>query len=47
MLAESRNYLAFAPWLGVWPGVFLATTVIAINVVGRWLQRRFVSGSRR
>lgn len=47
MLAESRDYLAIAPWLGVWPGVFLAVTVIAINVVGRWLQRRFVSGARR
>lgn len=47
MLAESRNYLAFAPWLGVWPGVFLAVTVIAINVVGRWLQRRFLSAAPR
>ena len=47
MLAESRNYLAFAPWLGVWPGVFLAVAVIAINVVGRWLQRRFLSAAPR
>ncbi|MDQ4138690.1 MAG: ABC transporter permease [Actinomycetota bacterium] len=47
MLAESRNYLSFAPWLGVWPGVFLAVTVIAINVVGRHLQRKFVSGAHR
>jgi len=47
MLSESRNYLALAPWLGVWPGVFLAVTVVAINVVGRWLQRRFVSGTGR
>lgn len=47
MLSESRNYLGLAPWLGVWPGVFLAVTVIAINVVGRRLQRVFVSGAGR
>lgn len=47
MLSESRNYLAVAPWLGVWPGVFLAVTVIAINVVGRRLQRVLVSGAGR
>ncbi|WP_082561498.1 ABC transporter permease [Microbacterium sp. Root61] len=47
MLSESRNYLALAPWLGVWPGVFLAVTVVSINLVGRWLQRRFVSGVTR
>ena len=47
MLAESRDYLGLAPWLGIWPGVFLAVTVIAINLVGRWLQRRFVSGAPR
>ena len=47
MLSESRNYLGLAPWLGIWPGVFLAVTVIAINVVGRRLQRRFVSGAAR
>jgi peptide/nickel transport system permease protein len=47
MLSESRNYLAFASWLGIWPGAFLAVTVIAINVVGRWLRRRYVSGVQR
>lgn len=47
MLAESRNYLSLAPWLGLWPGVFLAATVIAVNVVGRHLQRTFVSGAHR
>lgn len=47
MLAESRNYLSLAPWLGIWPGIFLAVTVIAVNVVGRHLQRRYVSGAHR
>lgn len=47
MLSESRNYLALAPWLGVWPGAFLAVTVIAINLIGRRLQRAFVSGGAK
>ena len=45
MLAESRDYLSRAPWLGVWPGVFLALTVVSINVIGRYAQRRFLSGT--
>lgn len=43
MLADSRNYLTLAPWLALWPGVFLAATVISVTVIGRWLQRRFLS----
>ncbi len=43
MLSDSRNYLTLAPWLGLWPGVFLAATVVCVTVIGRWLQRRFVS----
>ena len=45
MLAESRDYLSRAPWLGIWPGVFLALTVVSINVIGRYAQRRFLSGT--
>ncbi|HEX5859484.1 MAG TPA: ABC transporter permease [Microbacterium sp.] len=43
MLSDSRNYLTLAPWLALWPGAFLAATVVAVTVIGRWLQRRFVS----
>ncbi len=43
MLSDSRNYLTLAPWLALWPGMFLAATVISVTVIGRWLQRRFVS----
>lgn len=43
MLSDSRNYLSLAPWLALWPGVFLASTVTSVTVIGRWLQRRFVS----
>ncbi len=47
MLAESRNYLSSAPTLGLWPGLMLALTVISINVLGRYLQRRYISGAHR
>jgi peptide/nickel transport system permease protein len=41
MLSESLNYIQ-ADWeLAVFPGVALALTVIAINVVGRDLAARF------
>lgn len=43
MLSESRNYLAVAWWLGFWPGAFLAATVISVTIIGRSLQRRFLS----
>ena len=43
MLSDSRNYLTLAPWLALWPGVFLAATVVSVTVIGRRLQRRFVS----
>lgn len=43
MLSDSRNYLTLAPWLALWPGAFLAATVVSVTVIGRWLQRRFVS----
>lgn len=43
MLSEARNSLAQAPWLGLFPGVVLTATVICCTVLGRHLQRRFVS----
>ena len=41
MLAEGRNYLRNAWWTGVWPGVAITLTVIAVNTVGRYWQARF------
>ncbi len=34
MLAEGRQYLATAWWVGTFPGLFLMLTIIAINLVG-------------
>lgn len=41
MLAEGRNYLRHAWWIGVWPGVAITLTVVAVNTVGRYWQARF------
>ena len=32
--AESRTYMFDAPWLAIWPGVFLSLTVFGWNVLG-------------
>ena len=32
--SESRSYMEIAPWLAIWPGVFLSLTVFGWNVLG-------------
>jgi peptide/nickel transport system permease protein len=44
MLAEGQGYLTIAPWIGVFPGVALALTVFAFNLVGDWLRGRLDPG---
>ncbi|RDJ22412.1 ABC transporter permease [Bosea caraganae] len=41
MLAEARNYLRVAWWIGVWPGVAITLTVISISILGRRWQASF------
>jgi peptide/nickel transport system permease protein len=41
MLSDGRNYLSTAWWLGVFPGLAITLTVIAVNLVGRRAQARF------
>ena len=31
---EGRTYMEMAPWLALWPGVFLTTTVYSLNMFG-------------
>lgn len=38
MLAEGREYLQEAWWLVTFPGIAIALTVLAINVLGDWLR---------
>jgi peptide/nickel transport system permease protein len=41
MLSDGRDYLSTAWWLGVFPGLAITLTVIAVNLVGRRAQARF------
>jgi peptide/nickel transport system permease protein len=38
MMADARDYLAVAWWMGIFPGVALMLTVLAINLLGDWLR---------
>jgi peptide/nickel transport system permease protein len=41
MLAEGNNYLTSAPWVEIFPGIAIAITVLAFNLIGDGLRRRF------
>jgi peptide/nickel transport system permease protein len=41
MLAEARNYLRVAWWIGVWPGLAITLTVISISILGQRWQAAF------
>jgi len=47
MLSEGRDFLSVAWWLGVFPGLALTVTVIAVNVLGRGAQARLGGGRLR
>ena len=38
IMAEGRTYFQFAPWMIFFPGVFLAITVLAVNILGDGLR---------
>jgi len=38
IIAEGRTYFQIGPWMILFPGLFLATTVLAINLVGDGLR---------
>jgi ABC-type dipeptide/oligopeptide/nickel transport system permease subunit len=40
MLAVGRQYLVVYPWMAVLPGLAIAITALAINLVGEWLRLR-------
>jgi peptide/nickel transport system permease protein len=40
MIAQSRLYLSLAPWTIFWPGLALALTVLALNLLGDGLRDR-------
>lgn len=46
MLSQGQNDLALGWWVGVFPGLFITLTVIAVTVLGRWLQKKFEGRDR-
>ncbi len=38
IMAEGRTYFQFAPWMIFFPGIFLAVTVLAVNMLGDGLR---------
>lgn len=44
MLADGQNFLTQAPWIGIFPGLALALTVLSFNLVGDSLRRRLDPG---
>jgi len=40
MLADGRDYITFAWWLCVWPGVAIVLVVLSCNLLGDWLRVR-------
>ncbi|MFJ9567306.1 ABC transporter permease [Streptomyces fuscichromogenes] len=47
LLSAGRDFLQTAWWLGVFPGAAVTSTVIAVNVVGRFVQQRFTRRTSR
>ncbi|MGW4234052.1 ABC transporter permease [Streptomyces sp. NPDC004980] len=47
LLSTGRDFLQTAWWIGVFPGAAVTTTVIAVNVVGRFAQQRFTRRTTR
>ncbi len=40
MLKDARNYMALAPWMAIYPGLALAFTVFAFNILGDVLSEK-------
>ncbi|MBC7134271.1 MAG: ABC transporter permease, partial [Oceanibaculum nanhaiense] len=38
IMAEGRVYFQLAPWIILFPGIFLSLTVLAVNILGDGLR---------
>jgi peptide/nickel transport system permease protein len=38
LLFDGKDYLTIAPWMVLWPGIFISLTILAINFVGDGLR---------
>jgi peptide/nickel transport system permease protein len=39
LLEQAKNYLLFAPWLSIFPGLFILTAALGVVLLGRGVQR--------
>ena len=42
MLQNSLSYLAEAPWMSIFPGIFITLTVLSFNILGDYLQKHMI-----
>lgn len=47
MLAEGRQYITYAPWLVLLPGIAIMLTVLSMNMMGDWLRVRLDPKTRQ
>jgi peptide/nickel transport system permease protein len=40
MLKDARDYIILAPWMAIYPGIALASTVLCFNVLGDVLSEK-------
>jgi len=40
MLKDARNYIILAPWMAIYPGIALASTVLCFNILGDVLSEK-------
>jgi ABC-type dipeptide/oligopeptide/nickel transport system permease subunit len=38
MLTDGRKFLNIYPWIAIYPGVAIAITALAFNLLGDWLR---------
>jgi len=40
ILEEGKDYILFAPWISVFPGLFIMFSALAVTLIGRGIQKR-------
>ncbi len=40
ILEQGKNYILFAPWISLFPGLFILVAALAVTLIGRGLQKR-------
>lgn len=40
ILEQGKDYILFAPWISLFPGLFIMTSALAVTLIGRSIQKR-------